>query len=246
MAIKGKRKKSKGAAAKRRPAAAPRPAYSARRPPWYKTTGGRILAGGVVVTLAIVAIVLLANARSAQRELEAKQQSLESFTAGIEGLYNVVNPPVREMAGLFGGTPPPTLAEDSQRWVEQLQAVQTATAAITPTPETEKLNLLFMQSSNLYLNAAQLFLAASGIEAGREQSEVIARGGEVRFHADEVFQTAVDLLDELRAEAEMVASGLEAPLQGARTENPITITPPDLDQNDGGGNGKGGGGGGDG
>ena len=237
MAIKGK-KKNRGSQGVRRPAQAPRPAYAPRaRTPFYKTRDGMILLG-ILGLVAIGTIIwMIGSARNEAKELEDRQAQLETYDDQIQGVLQQATPVAQEMAEIQAVPADEKgledLASDSERWVTDLQQFQTQASQVFPAPEVEGINELFNEALTLYVSAAQTFALVPDAE-GDLQAQILARAVTQRDTAAELWTSAITVLDTLRSNAEMSASGLRPPVTANQVPDPnaspgteVTIPPED-------------------
>ena len=235
MAIKGK-KKNRGAQGVRRPAQAPRPAYAPRaRTPFYRTRDGMILLGILGLVALGTIIWLIGSARNEAKELEDRQAQLETYDEQITGVLQQATPVAQEMATVQAVPADEKgledLAADSERWITDLQQFQTQISQVFPAPEVESVNELFNQALSLYVASAQTFALVPDAE-GDLQASVYARAIAQRDAATGVWSSAIDVLDTLRSNAEMSASGLRPPASASQMPDPnatpgtqVTIPP---------------------
>lgn len=224
MAIKGK-KKNRGSQGVRRPAQAPRPAYAPRaRTPFYKTRDGLIMIG-ILAAVALGTIIwLIGSARAEAKELEDRQAQLETYDDQIAGVLQQATPVAQEM-GSVSALPADKegfedLAADSERWITDLQQFQTLTSQVFPAPEVESVNELFNQALSLYVASAQTFALVPDAE-GDLQASIHARAVAQRDAAAGVWTSAIAVLDTLRSNAEMSASGLRPPTGATQVPDPL-------------------------
>ncbi len=247
MAIKGKKKsQSRGSQARRRPAMAPRPVGRTQKPPWYKTTAGQAIAGITVLIAIVVGLALVNNARSAAQEKELAQETLENYTDQVRALLQRVTAPASELAAVPSAAPE-DLADKAKEWSDNFAAAQTEVAQFIAPDEASASRDLFLQSLQLYKNAADTMGVAAGLE-GEDQTELIATATTQVTSASAIWDSAVAVLDDARDEAEIAPSGIRsptaAPPSGAQTPPAPSVTVPvEPGDNGGDGGGKGGKGG---
>jgi CHASE3 domain sensor protein len=215
MAIKGKkRSRKRGSQGARRPAQAPRPepVRYRKRHAWYKTPLGI----GMVAIFSLVAIGLvvwaIAEARENTRELEERQEVLEEYSQQAREALAPAGETVAEMSALtFDEEALEGLAEDAGGWAESLQETQAAVSEISGGEEVQSINELFNEALALYVNAANTFQSIPDIDQNRLQQQLFNQAANVRDTASALYQSAVDVLNQLRNEAELGASGIQAP-----------------------------------
>ena len=239
MALKGKRKsQQRGSQGRRRPAAAPRPVVqSRRRPAWYRTGPGRALAGIVVIVLIGGIIAAIATSQSDSGSSEAGQEALDDYTGEIRGILQGMRAATGAMStaptSLEDSRDTAALAENAAGWAKALKAAEVGVTSGLPPPSARSANQLFLQSVLLYQGAAKTYRTATEID-GAPQADVLARAGEQRDSASQVWLTATELLDAERANADLRPSALLPPSLPAPTG-----AQPGAGGGNGGGNGAG-------
>ena len=210
MAIKGKKKPARrGGQARRRPVSAPRPVAAVRKPPWYRTTQGLVVAGGLAIVVVVAALWAFANARSNAAELEDRQAALRSYTERVQGLLQVLNGPASQMV-TAGGLSDRELTTRTKSWTEVFTSAQAQLSQLAPEPGTESANRLVQNSFFLYGSAAQAFaLVPDADEALKDRLKT--QGATQTAAASGVLNEAITLLDDARRDADMSASGLSPP-----------------------------------
>ena len=232
MAIKGKRKPQGRGSARRRPAAAPRPlAPAPRRQPWYRTTAGQSLAGIAALLIALLAFWAISDARSEAEARAARQDQLEDFTTRLRSALETLRPPVTEMARRATAVRP----RDVTAWNRKLAEAQTQVAGAVSPPGLEVASRLLAQAVGLYSAAAESKGLLGEVE-GDVRRQVAAQSGALIANADALWSSAIELLDEARADAELRSSGLEAPGAAATRGAPGATSAP-IQVPEGGGNG---------
>lgn len=217
MAIKGKKKSgSRGSQARRRPATAPRVITSRQtHTPWYQTAAGRVIAAIVVVALLVGAGVAIAQVSASSDRRAERQEALNEFTRAIENLGGDLGVPVSEM-GAVARTPSKkvlnTLEEDATGWVKDIRDIREANQGLRAPEGLTSLPALFDQAVGLYGNAATSYQIVAGMEDVPEQRiEVMASAQYELGSAGGVWQGAVGVLDEARAEEGLEPSGIAPP-----------------------------------
>ena len=211
MAVKGKKKsRVRGSQARRRPAAAPRPSYGGRdKPRWYQTTAGLVIAFLIVVSVVIAIWAIVANNRSEAQELETAQDQLRTYTASLENVANTVTPVATDLA-TASELDDEQLTKDTKEWRKDLGTAQTTLTQMTPPTGLDPLNGLLSQSLLLYVQAAEQYALLPELE-GDTRTQVAAKAGATFQAANNIFASAIQLLDTERQENEMASSGLTAP-----------------------------------
>lgn len=215
MAIKGKKKsQSRGSQGARRPASAPRPtpARSRRHTPFFKTRDGLLIIGIFVLVFLGVIAWLIGSARERAQELDAERAALEQYSEQAEAFLSQANEPIREMVDV---TEPSeevleTLAEDAEGWKTDLQAVQGSLAQILPDPQVTEVNQLFNEALALYSASADTFALVPEAR-GDLRDQIFMRAAVQRDTASALFETAIGVLNRMRADKDMSASGLLPP-----------------------------------
>ncbi len=233
MPIKGKKKPaSRGSRSRRTPAAAPRPvATGRRRTPWYRTLGGKVVAGITAVALLSLLIGLVVTARSSGNATVERQEALERYAGEMRALLQRVVPPAGAVAALTT-VPASEIVKsaeaDASGWAKSFQEAATEAGAITPPAEVAPAHGLFVDSILLYGSAAQTYELAPGLE-GELQSGILIRASEQRARAESVWANAVGVVDGSLADAGGEPSGLAPPSAGG----PARIPPPEVKDNAG-------------
>ncbi|MGI8775470.1 MAG: hypothetical protein ACR2KQ_10785 [Actinomycetota bacterium] len=215
MAIKGKKKsQSRGSQGTRRPASAPppTPARSRRHTPFFKTRDGMLIIGIFVLVFLGVIAWLIGSARERSQELDAERAALEQYSDQVGALLSQANDPIREMVAV---TEPSeevreTLAEDAEGWKTDLQQVQGSLAQILPDPQVIEVNQLFNEALALYSAAADTFALVPEAR-GNLRDQIFTRAAVQRDTASALFETAIGVLNRMRADRDMPASGLLPP-----------------------------------
>ena len=219
MALKGKKKsQSRGSQGRRRPAAAPRAAYASRaKQPWYGTTAGRAVAA-LVLVIAIIAIVAFVQSRPNTANLTQRQNALDQYTGDIRGLLQGITPAAvaeNSVPNKLSAKDAKKLVTKSQSWTTQLTKAQQSVGGVTaPTPSTQSANVLFVESIQLYSQAATIYGLASSTSPA-VQPRMLASGANLRNQATALWQEGINILDQARTQAKMVPSQLRIPTAGA-------------------------------
>lgn len=231
---------------------APRPVTGkTQKPPWYKTTAGQTIAAIGTLLLLLFIAIWVNNARTASREREQTQESLESYTDQVRAILQDVTGPASEMAAATQA-PPEDLRATARGWSEALVGAQTQAAQLIAPEDAGPSTELFAQSINLFRSAAETFVTAAGLE-GQQQTNLLGAAGAQVASASQVWDAGVGLLDTAREDNEMRPSGLRSPtaapptgMEQPEAEATIPIETDDAGGDAGGGDGGGGAGGGDG
>lgn len=233
MAIKGKkRSRKRGSQGARRPAQAPRPepVRYRKRHAWYKTPLGI----GMVAIFGLVAIGLIiwaiAEARENARELEERQEVLEEYSQQAREALAPAGETVAEMSALtFDEEALDGLARDAEGWAQSLQETQAAVSQIFGGEEVQSVNELFNEALALYVNAANTFQRVPDIDRRGLQEQFFNQAANVRDTASALYQSAVDVLNQLRNDADLGASGIQAPspAQAGQPELPEDLELPE-------------------
>jgi len=215
MAIKGKKKsQQRGSQGVRRPAGAPRPAVgsSRGRTPFYKTRDGMLILGIFVLVFLGVIAWLVGSARERSQELEASRAGLERYSEEAEKVIGTATTPIREMVELTQLDPEvvDSLKEDSERWTTELQQVQGSLAQIFPEPQVLEVNQLFNEAFALYGAAAETFALVPDAK-GELRQQIFTRASVQRDTASALFETAIAVLNRMRSDKDLPASGLLPP-----------------------------------
>lgn len=234
MAIKGKNKsRSRSGAARRRPPGTPRRAPSIpQHVPWYRTPSGKLAA--IVLVLALIGVVMwrVSVSSTANSALDARQETLATYTDEVEGYIGEIQQTVREMMGApFNTANPEALAaleETSAAWKEELEANGALIQALEPPDELTEVNAVLQQSFLMYGSAAKIYALIPDEDRNETIQALIDRATEVREEAGVVMSSAVRLLDKARTDAELRPSGIQVPAQLA----PILPTPAPADRSE--------------
>jgi hypothetical protein len=235
MALKGKKKsQSRGSQGRRRPASAPRAAYASRtRQPWYRTPAGRGIAA-LVLVIAIVAIVAFVQSRPNTAALTARKDSLDQYTGDVRGLLQSITPPATSenaVPNKLSAKDAKRLATSSKSWLSELaQAQQSIGAVSAPTPTTQSANVLFVESIELYKQAATIYGLAPSTSAS-VQVKLLASGANLRNQATALWQEGINILDQARTDAKMTPSQLRIPTAGAVAPPSPPSPPPTASEN---------------
>ncbi|MDP9222650.1 MAG: hypothetical protein M3P18_02130 [Actinomycetota bacterium] len=227
MAVKGKKKsQSRGSQGKRRPAAAPRGAYAARpHTAWYRTMAGRVIAA-LVLVIVLAAITAVVQARSNPGDLTGRQNALDQYTGDVRALLQAITPPAVAEDGVpnkLSARSAGALKKKSARWVTQLgKAQQTLSQMAPPTPATQNATIMFLESVQLYTQAANIYKLAPATSPPA-QVKILASGASLRDQATALWQQGTNMLDQARSAAQMSPSQLRIPTAGAVA--PATPTP---------------------
>lgn len=211
MALKGKKKsRSRGSQARRRPASAPRPTSGGgSKLRWYQTTTGLVVAFLVAVTVVILAWWFIADNRSEAEALETTQAELTDYTETVETTIQDVTPVAADLAGA-AELKDDQLAEKAKTWKSQLSTAQTAVAQAAPPTGIEAMNGLLTQAILLYVQSAEQYELLPQLE-GRVREEVSAKAAASFLAANNIFSSAIEILDTARVDNELSSSGLQTP-----------------------------------
>lgn len=220
----------------------PRPVSAARKPPWYKTTAGLTIAAIGSLLALILIIVVVSNVRSNNRETEARQEELETYTDQVEALVQKVREPVSAIAaaaaGAASGGEPPADAGD---WVKQLDDAQTDLFQLIAPSGAAAANTIFQQSILTYRAAAKNFELAAEAE-GKLASELQTQAATLSGSAGAMWESATAILDEEREDAGLSPSDIGSPSEAGAQQPPPQATPgvdvsiPPAEEDGGGGN----------
>jgi type II secretory pathway pseudopilin PulG len=193
---------------------------------------------GILGMVALGTIVwLIGSARNEAKLLEDRQAQLETYGDQAEGVLQQAVPVAQDMNSVQA-VPADSkglddLAADAERWITGLQQSQTQISQVFPAPEVESVNELFNEALSLYVASAQTFALVPDAE-GDLQASIFARAVSQRDTAAAVWASAIGVLDTLRSDAELPASGLRAPAAQNAMPDPaaspgaeVTIPPED-------------------
>ena len=225
MALKGKKKsRSRGSQARRRPAAAPRPTYGAgAKPRWYQTTTGLVAAFVVVAVAGILVWWVVADNRSEAAELERTQDGLETYSTTLEGLVSDINPVATDLA-TASSLKDDQLSTKAKEWKNQLSTAQTSMAQSLPPEGLEPLGGLLNQALLLYVQSAEQYELLPQLE-GKARTEVAAKAAASFQGANNIFASAIEILDSERLDNEMDASRIQTPGLPPESAAPTGLPP---------------------
>ena len=203
MAIKGKKKsQSRGSQGHRRPAQPPRPAVgSSQRVPWYKDTTWQVIGSVLFVLLLGIGWWAISTAQSNSKELEQRQENLQSYTDSLAALLQTFRGGSVEMATASSGTDYEALTAQSKRWTALFEVAQKQAAQIQPPGSMTEAHQLFVRTVILLRSAAQTYGLVPQLE-GQDQEDLLVRAAEARDSANSIWLTGVALLDAQRTDAE--------------------------------------------
>jgi hypothetical protein len=200
-------------------------AASSAKVPWYKTMRGQLTA--IIIGLALIGLVMwrMSVNSSEASKLEKRQDALVEYTTEVNTYVTKVEQTIREMLGAaFNTANPEALAAldgSAPRWAETMEGQAALVQALVPPEDLVPANLTLQQAFMGYASSAKLYEMVAKEEENKKIQELIDRAMEVREQAGVLLGTAVGLLDQARAEAEMAPSGIEIPA----SMTPILPTP---------------------
>lgn len=162
-----------------------------------------------------ILIALIATLQDRAAETDTRQSALESYVQDVRAPLELASSPASQMSQL---TSPPrgdaldTLTEDAAGWVSELQEAQTQLAQIFPEQGVEGVNQLFNEALGFYISSANTFATLPDISEGAVRQQVFTQAATVRDTAHAVFQSAITVLDQIRADADLGSSGLRPPV----------------------------------
>jgi hypothetical protein len=120
------------------------------------------------------------------------------------------------------------LKTQSKSWLTQISNARQSVGNVTaPTPTTQSASVLFVESVQLYGQAASIYGLAA--DAGPAlQAKMLRSGADLRNQATGLWQEGINILEQARSQAKMPASGLRIPTSGAvapPTPTTNTVTP---------------------
>jgi hypothetical protein len=181
----------------------------------------------MIVIFALVGIGLIiwaiGSAREEAREVEQRQTALNEYTDQLRGALEGAGQPIGELSNAAAPDKDTLsgLEADAGAWAESIQEVQAGLTQVFPTPEVQSVHELFNEALSLYVTSARTFQQIPAIDSEATQQELFTQAATVRDTARAVFQSAVGVLDQLRDEAELGASGISVP--GGQAEQPQPI-----------------------
>jgi hypothetical protein len=170
---------------------------------------------GILALVAVgIVIWLVTSAQNEAKALEAERDALEQYTTQVGSAISSVEEPAAGMAALVAlpedEAGVEALAQDSEAWTTQLQAAQAQVASVLPDRSAQAVNELFVQAISLYSSAAEAFGLVPDAE-GDTQEALFRQASNQRNLAGGLFGSAIGVLDQLRRDKGMSASGLIAP-----------------------------------
>jgi hypothetical protein len=230
MAIKGKKKsQSRGSQARRKPAQAPRAIATARRrTPWWKTPGWASILGIALIISIGVVIWAISNAKSNADDLKKRQETVNTYTGQIRAVVTKYSGAAGALGGVNPAQPPKDLAKSAKEWSAQFSSAQQEMAGLVPPSDLTGPNTIFLQSFSLYQTAADTYALAATSDT-KTRNELLSRAASITGSATTIFQSAIDVLDQLRDQLDLSPSGLRAPVvtpaQGPQATPPVNTTP---------------------
>jgi hypothetical protein len=170
------------------------------------------------LVIAIVAIVAFVQSRPNTAALTARKNSLDQYTGDVRALLQSITPAATSenaVPNKLSAKAGKRLTTSSKSWLSQLaQAQQSVGAVSAPTPSTQSANVLFVESIELYKQAATIYGLAPSTSAP-VQVKLLASGANLRNQATALWQEGINILDQARTQAKMIPSQLRIPTSGA-------------------------------
>jgi hypothetical protein len=196
----------------------------------------------VAVTVIGLLIWSVTSSRSEAARLEERQEELEAYSSQVRTLVQNLTPAASEMSGA-GEIPPDEIADRVQEWNRNFGDAQTTLSRTVAPEDLRSLNQLLLQSILLYVSSAETYELVPDLEGTARQS-IITQAGVQWTSANNVFASAIALLDGELQEADLRISGLRPPGSSAPPSGPAEEGDPgtseEIEVDDGGG-GNGGG-----
>lgn len=191
----------------------------------------------ILVALGLIGLVMwrVSETRSENAARAARQDVLRDFTAAAGDVVDSAQEPVREMLGAAFNTANPeaiaALKEETKGWIEALEAAGARAQTLSPPDDLAPVGQILQQSFLLYLSAAKTYALVPGEDDEQRQEQLIQRSTEQRDQAGRLMTSALGILDDARATAEMDPAGIQAPA-GMTPILPSPAAPP-ADDGDG-------------
>lgn len=176
-----------------------------------------LILGVFLIVLAGVAIWLIAGVQERAQQARERREALETYTTSLRGSLEGATETVTEMNLVVTaprGDELDDLAEDAEGWIESLRGVQTEVVQIFPSREIEPVNQLFNEALSLYISAAQTFALVPEV-GGDTRVQLFSRGADQRDTASALWASAVGVLDQMRRDHGLGASGIRPPVPAA-------------------------------
>jgi hypothetical protein len=174
----------------------------------------------ILATLTLIGLVIwsVTSSRSEAARLEERQEALEEYSSQVRALVQALTPAASEMSGA-GQIPPDEIADRVQEWNRNFSEAQTTLSQTIAPDDLRSLNQLLLQSILLYVSSAETYELMPDLEGEARQS-IITQAGVQWTSANNVFASAIALLDEELEEADLRASGLRPPGANAPASGP--------------------------
>jgi hypothetical protein len=173
---------------------------------------------GVVLLIAVIAIVAFARSGNNSAALAQTRNGLDRYTTDVRSLVQSVTPAAASenaVPNQLSASQAKSLQQQTASWITQLAKAQQIAAGLqAPTLEAQNANILFIQSIQLYAQAARIYgLAPSSGPA--VEGRLLASAGDLRNQASGLWQQGINVLDQARSGAQMGPSALRLPTAGA-------------------------------
>jgi hypothetical protein len=217
---------------------------SRSRTAWYRTPIGIIISILLGLTLVGLVIWSVTSSRAETARLQDRQDELEQYTSQVRTLVQNLTPAASEL-GEAGQLPPDEFPEKVQEWNRSFSDAQTTLSQTQPPEDLRSLNQLMLQSMLLYVSSAETYELVPTLE-GRARQNIITQANVQWTSANNVFASAISLLDAELEDAELRPSGLQPPGSSAPPSGPAVegegggSEPIEIEGDGGGGNEEGG------
>lgn len=205
---------------------------------------------GAVFLLILAGLIIwaIASAQERARQEDAQREAVERYTSDLGTALSGATETVTEMnlvATLPRGNALEELGTSSETWIENLNTTQGQVVQIFPSRDLTSVNELFGEATSLYISSAQTFALVPEVSGGT-RNDVFARAADQRDTATALWTSAIGVLDQIRRDLGLRASGLQAPAppapeadlpvgeDGESVEIPIEVEEGEEGEGDGG------------
>jgi hypothetical protein len=192
-----------------------------------------------IVTVVVAGALIFVTVGPSNESSEARGGAIESYTGSIRTVEQSLKAATEAMSQVprqLSAKAAAKLGNDAAPWIKTVAAAEVRITALTPPAGSQSYHRLFLQATQLYGTAAATFGSAAKA-AGDGRTRLVAAAAELRDQAGGVWQSGIEVLDEVRRDVGLDASGLEPPSAPA----PVGPESTGFDPFGGGGGGNGGG-----
>lgn len=170
-----------------------------------------------MAAIAITIAALVAHAHSGSAQLALKQDALDTYTGSIRAELVTITPPATEMQSVPPSASDPKLAtalgKKGAAWQKTFDDAATKAQAVAAPASVTAINGLFVQSIQALSTAASTYALVPNVPPA-ERTKLLTNASAQFQRANQLWQSAVQLLDQARADAKMPASALRTPASG--------------------------------